>query len=175
MSQFQNYTPSLQTIANQESSIQRQIEGLTQQLQQMQNIKSQMMQNIQPQQRGMTIQTVDSFDNISANSVPMDNGTFFILKDGKEIQYRHWNDMGQIVRTSYFPQIENKPNDSISNNEKSKIEVSDEFTEVFQQQINELVDRIDTLENIINKPKRNTRKKESDVDERESVKTNDDK
>lgn len=172
MSQFQNYAPSLQTIANQESSIQRQIEGLTQQLQQMQNIKNQMMQNIQtysPQQKGMTIQTVESFDNISANSVPMDNGTFFISKDGKEIQYRHWNDMGQIVRTSYFPQIENNPNKSAPSEEKSKIGVSDEVAETFQQQFNELMDRLDTLEDIVNnKPKRSTRKKESVVDVDES-------
>ena len=49
---------------NQEMLLQRQIENLNGQLQQLQSVKS----------KGMTVQMVDNFDNISANLVPMDNG-----------------------------------------------------------------------------------------------------
>ena len=161
MSQFQNFS----TIINQENNIKRQIDGLTQQLQQMQNIRNQMMQSQQmPQQNTFTIEAVENFDNISANSVPMDKGAFFILNNGKEIQYRHWNAAGEIVKSSYFPQTDNNSNETTPNEEKTKNEVSDEFTDT----LNNLIERVDKIEQSL-KPKRvRTKKDGAEDDEQKS-------
>lgn len=136
--------------------IQRNIDLLSNQLRQIQNLKAQaqqFQQNVQTfptqQPQGLTIQVVDNFDNISANSVSMDNGTFFVAKDGKEIQYRQWNGAGRIIKTSYLPQIENGANNSTLDDEKSKNEVSEDFTKVFSEQLNTLTDRINVIEQTI--------------------------
>lgn len=134
---------------NQEMLLQRQIENLNGQLQQLQSVKS----------KGMTVQMVDNFDNISANLVPMDNGALFVKNDGTEIQYRKWGNTGQILTTSYLPQIENNPNNTTLNEEKSKIGVSDEVIEDIKEQIDILNNRLDALEQV-KKPR--TRKKEAE-------------
>ena len=99
MSQFNNF--SIQNLNNQEMKLQRQIEALTSQLQQTQALRTQaqqfqqnaqqIMQPPQQKQNVFNIISVDNFDDITANDVPMENGAFFILNDGKEIQYRHWS------------------------------------------------------------------------------------
>lgn len=159
MQLYPNY--SIQSMQNQENNIRTQIDGLNRQLQQMQNIRNQMIQNTQPE--GYSVSVVDNFDSITANSVPMENGAFFILKDGKEIQYRHWNGAGQILKTSYFPQIENKTDNVSSEEEKSKIEVSDEFTDT----LNNLIERVEKIEQSL-KPKRRTKKDGVEDDEQKS-------
>lgn len=184
MSQFNNF--SIQNLNNQEMKLQRQIEALTSQLQQTQALRTQaqqfqqnaqqIMQPPQQKQNVFNIIPVDNFDDITANDVPMENGAFFILNDGKEIQYRHWSGAGEIIKSSYFPQNDNNPNKSTHNEEKSKNEVSDEFTEVFQEQLNTLVERMDKIEQVLSqKPtKTNTKstskiKKENDVNENEQT------
>ena len=62
----------------------------------------------QPQQTaGMNAMIVDDFSLLSANDVPMDgSGAVFIKKDGTEIQWRRWGNMGNIEMTSYNPILE---------------------------------------------------------------------
>lgn len=169
---MQYYPNYYQTIANQEANIQRQIEGLTQQLQQTQNLRNQMMQyqnqqmipqqqvNNQQMQQALSTQFVDDFENISVNSIPMDNnGALFVKRDGTEIQMKRWNSNGQIVSTSYLPQIQNSVANSSTDNEKSKFGLSEDFVATFNEQMQAVMDRLDMLEDVVNnKPKRLRRK-----------------
>lgn len=167
---MQYYPNYYQTIANQEANIQRQIEGLTQQLQQTQNLRNQMMQyqnqQIPIQQNNSQIQPistqfVDDFDTISVNSIPMDNqGALFVKRDGTEIQMKRWNSNGQIVSTSYLPQIQNSVANSSTDNEKSKFGLSEDFVATFKEQMQAVMDRLDMLEDVVNNKTKRSRKKD---------------
>ena len=128
---------------------------------QYQNPYSQYQQNMQAiQQNQIPTQIVDSFDTIQANAVPMDmNGAFFIKRDGTEIQSRRWTQNGQIVTTSYFPKIGNEVNSS-TDEIKSQNEAFNEFTQVFNDRINKVFDRLDMIEDLVTPRKRAAGKKE---------------
>lgn len=169
MQQFSNYyQPNIQMLNNQEITLQRQINNLQSQLQQTQALQNQMaqmqqsanMQTIQAMQQpmpqnnnqmgGISTNIVEDFANISIDSIPMDNnGAFFVKRDGSEIQLKRWNGNGQIVTTSYLPIIDSEANDSMPNENKSQITISDEATEAFQRHFAEIADRLDTIENTL--------------------------
>lgn len=179
---MQYYPNYYQTIANQEANIQRQIEGLTQQLQQTQALRNQMVQyqnqQIPIQQNNSQIQPistqfVDDFDTISVNSIPMDNqGALFVKRDGTEIQMKRWNSNGQIVSTSYFPQIQNGTANTLPDSEKTKIGLSEDFTETFNAKIQSVMDRLDMLEDIVNNKPKRSRKKDISNEISDSTTTN---
>lgn len=170
---MQYYPNYYQTIANQEANIQRQIEGLTQQLQQTQALRQQYQsamqqsytqqpqQMIQPQQpHGITVQIIDDFSELGADDVPVDKiGSFFYKSDGSEIQFRKWSDKGEIVPLSFFPEIKDNTINSSDNNEKSKTGLSEDFAKTFNAKMQSVMDRLDMLEDIVNnKPKRSRKK-----------------
>lgn len=117
-----------------------------------QNYNTYQVQNIG--QYGILTKMVDDFCYITANDVPMDaNGAIFIKKDGSEIQRRVWTAQGNIVVTSYLPQIAVQ-NDSMvnvsPNTEKSNIGAFNEFTESFNEKMKSLNDKIDKIYDLWN-------------------------
>ena len=106
-------------------------------------------------QPGILTKTVDDFNYITANDVPMDgNGAIFIKKDGSEIQRRVWTAQGNIIVTSYLPQIATQ-NDSVVTTlspemEKSNLGAFNEFTEAFNEKMKSLNDKIDKIYDLWN-------------------------
>lgn len=103
---------------------------------------------------GILTKMVDDFGYITANDVPMDgNGAIFIKKDGSEIQRRVWTAQGNIIVTSYMPQIANKGDLSVSlssETEKSNLGAFNEFTETFNEKMKSLNDKIDKIYDLWN-------------------------
>ena len=163
MNPYQNYSQVPMMNSNISNSMNNYINGLQNQIMTMQNqIQNyqQALNNIQqpqiqqnPQIVGISTQIVDSFDNISANSVPMDNnGAIFALRDGSEIQTRRWTPDGKIATTSYKPildNFENSMDNSSKNSEKFKIGLSDEVSEVLQNEFDLLKTRLDAIEQLL--------------------------
>ena len=110
------------------------------------------------------LKIVDDFNNIQAAQVPMDNlGGYFIKRDGTEIQVRRWMPNGQIAITSYIPQSDNDTTNTSSDEIKFQNEPNMNFTKAFEERLDSIIDRLDTLEDIISnpKPKRATKKEVS--------------
>lgn len=110
------------------------------------------------------LKIVDDFNNIQAAQVPMDNlGGYFIKRDGTEIQVRRWMPNGQIAITSYIPQFDNDTTNTSSDEIKAQNEPNMNFTKAFEERLDSIIDRLDTLEDIISnpKPKRATKKEVS--------------
>ncbi|MBR3468651.1 MAG: hypothetical protein IKH28_03050 [Lachnospiraceae bacterium] len=103
---------------------------------------------------GILTKMVDDFGYITANDVPMDgNGAIFIKKDGSEIQRRVWTAQGNIIVTSYLPQIANKGDLAVSlssETEKSNLGAFNEFAEAFNEKMKSLNDKIDKIYDLWN-------------------------
>ena len=103
---------------------------------------------------GITAKIVDDFGFITANDVPMDgSGAIFIKKDGSEIQRRAWTAQGNIVVTSYLPQIATQNDLAVnvsSETEKSNLGAFNEFTESFNEKMKSLGDKIDKIYDLWN-------------------------
>ena len=108
------------------------------------------MPNYAQPQPGIVTKTVDDFGYITANDVPMDgNGAIFIKKDGSEIQRRVWTAQGNIIVTSYLPQIANQNEFAVnvsSETEKSNLGAFNEFKETLKS-LNDKIDKIYDLWN----------------------------
>ena len=105
-------------------------------------------------QQGIVTKMVDDFCYITANDVPMDaNGAIFVKKDGSEIQRRAWTAQGNIIVTSYLPQIATQNNSMVNvspETEKSNIGAFSEFTETFNEKMKSLNDKIDKIYDLWN-------------------------
>ena len=159
--QFNNYVAGLQ---NQIGVLQHQMQGYQNALANIQQTQNPMQNN------GIVTQIVDSFENITANSVPMDNnGAIFALRDGSEIQTRRWTPDGKITTTSYKPILggfDSKADNSANQTEKSKIGVSDEVVEAIQEDISNIINKLDMIESYMTTKRTGSRsKKEVDADE----------
>lgn len=155
MSPYNPYLTPQQRQSN-EMALQQQINYLQSQLQNLQAIdqlQQPVMQNQQQvNQSGIGTQIVESFDNILAQSVPMDsNGAIFALKDGSEIQHRKWTPNGQIQITKYKPISEpkdNQGNNSLSNSENPSVGLSDALDGIYGR-FDDLSSRLGVLEQSI--------------------------
>lgn len=114
-------------------------------------------------------QVVSDFTTIQAANVPMDAvGGLFIKNDFSEIQSRRWTQDGKIVSTSYFPQIQNEGNNTSQDEIKRQNDTLDEFTRVFNDKLSTMIDRLDTIEDLVTPRTSNnkrTTKKEVVADE----------
>lgn len=113
------------------------------------------------------LKIVDDFNNIQAAQVPMDNiGGYFVKRDGTEIQVRRWMPNGQIAITSYLPRFDNEMANTSSENITPVNEPNMDFTKAFEERLDNIIDRLDMLEDIISNPKpKRTTKKEVSSDE----------
>ena len=125
--------------------------------------------NLQQQVQSISGRVVNSFEEIVANDVPMDGrSALFPKNDLSEIQVRQWSADGKIQVTTYKPileQNESQANNVSINSENVKIDLSDASTEVFMKRFDDITNRLDMMEQFLNKPAPSRRKKESETDE----------
>ena len=139
-------------------------------MQRMENLQ-QFQQAIQPQpqMQGANNFTplgkiVDSVDIVKATDIPMDGNMYYFPKaDGSEIFGKQWLANGQTRILTFKASLDEEGNNLSSEEEKLKIELSEEFLEVFQSMFDSVLERIDKLEKSL---KPNSRaKKEVSADE----------
>lgn len=124
-----------------------------------QNYQNPYQQNQYNMQNNIPTQVVSDFTTIQAANVPMDAvGGLFIKNDFSEIQSRRWTQDGKIVSTSYFPKIQNESNNTSQGEIKRQNDTLDEFTRAFNDKLNTMIDRLDTIEDLITPRKRTTKK-----------------
>ena len=103
---------------------------------------------------------VDSIDVVKATDIPMDGNAYYFPKaDGTEVYCKQWLQNGTTRILTFKPVFEDDTNNLSSCEEKLKISLSDDVTEVFMKRFDKLEKRIDDLI-----PKKTTAraKKESD-------------
>ena len=133
-------------------------------MQRMENLQ-QFQQAIQPQPQFTPLgKIVDSVDIVKATDIPMDGNMYYFPKaDGSEIFGKQWLANGQTRILTFKASLDEEGNNLSSEEEKFKIEPSDEFLEVFQNMFDGVLERIDKLEKSL-KPNSRT-KKEVNADE----------
>lgn len=156
MQPYQQYYPT-----QYQQNLQNQIQNL-----QNQQVQYQAMLNQQSMNQVPTMITND-FNSISVNNIPMDNnGALFIKSDRSEIVSKHWMPDGTVKTTLYLPQIENRVDNVSQEQIKGQNDAFNEFTDVFNDKINSLFNRLDTIEDLLSvKPTKRTAKKEVSADE----------
>ena len=104
---------------------------------------------------------VDSIDVVKATDIPIDGNTYYFPKaDGTEVYCKQWLQNGTTRILTFKPVFEDNPNNLSSDTEKSKISISDEFTEAFMKRFDELEKRIDDL-----MPKKTTARSKKESEE----------
>lgn len=89
---------------------------------------------------------VDSIDVVKATDIPMDGNAYYFPKaDGTEVYCKQWLQNGTTRILTFKPVLEDNPNNLSSDEEKLKISLSDEVTDVFMKRFDELEKRIDDL------------------------------
>lgn len=93
---------------------------------------------------------VNSFDEIQAQEVPMDNfGAEFVKADLSEIEIRRWDSNGKIVPVK-FKRVENEQMDILSSDcDKTSHLSLQTLTDLFQEGLNGVHERLDRLESSI--------------------------
>ncbi len=113
---------------------------------------------------GINGRVVNDFNEIIADDVPT-NGTYavFVKNDMSEIQARTWAADGKIVSVAFKPVLEPQNNNSTPEPQKAVVGLSDEVTEAFMNRFDDIMNKIDVLEEIVSKQTNvGRRKKEAD-------------
>ena len=96
------------------------------------------------QQMNVIGKIVDSVDVVKATDVPMDGNMYYFPKaDGTEIFGKQWLSSGQTRILTFKPVFDDDTNNVSNTEEKLKIGLSDETTEVFMKRFDELEKRLD--------------------------------
>lgn len=111
----------------------------------------QYQQSLQPaqmsganQQMNVIGKIVDSIDVVRATDVPMDGSMYYFPKaDGTEIFGKQWLSNGQTRILTFKPDSDAEPNNVSNADEKLKIRLSDETTEVFMKRFDAIEKRLD--------------------------------
>ena len=89
---------------------------------------------------------VDSIDVVKATDIPMDGNSYYFPKaDGTEVYCKQWLQNGTTRILTFKPVFEDNTNNLSSDEEKIKISLSDDVTEVFMKRFDELEKRFDDL------------------------------
>lgn len=89
---------------------------------------------------------VDSIDVVKATDIPMDGNAYYFPKaDGTEVYCKQWLQNGTTRILTFKPVFDDNTNNLSSDNEKLKISLSDDVTEVFMKRFDELEKRFDDL------------------------------
>ena len=98
------------------------------------------------QQMNVIGKIVDSIDVVKATDVPMDGNMYYFPKaDGTEIFGKQWLSSGQTRILTFKPVFDDDTNNVSNTEEKFKIGLSDEATEVFMKRFDELEKRLDNF------------------------------
>lgn len=96
------------------------------------------------QQMNVIGKIVDSIDVVKATDVPMDGNMYYFPKaDGTEIFGKQWLSNGQTRILTFKPVFDDDANNVSNTEEKLKIGLSDEATDVFMKRFDELEKRLD--------------------------------
>lgn len=145
MSQYQNFYPQMnnygQMMPNPYMDRMAQLQQYQQSLQQ--PIQQQAMSST-GQQMNIIGKIVDSIDVVKATDVPMDGNMYYFPKaDGTEIFGKQWLSNGQTRILTFKPVLNEDANNVSNSEEKIKIGLSDEDTEVFMKRFDKLEKRLD--------------------------------
>ena len=162
MSPYQNFFPQMNN--NYQMPMQNPYMDRMAQLQQYQhNLQQPMSQASMPgasQQMNVIGKIVDSIDVVRATDVPMDGNMYYFPKaDGTEIFGKQWLPNGQTHILTFKPDLDIDPNNVSNADEKLKIGLSDEATEVFMKRFDDIEKRLDEF---IGKKTTNRTKKEAE-------------
>lgn len=106
---------------------------------------------------------VESIDMVKATDIPMDgNIYYFPTADGNLIFGKQWMPNGQTRILTFKPTLDDNIDNSASMDEKSKIELLEQFTAVFNERISVINDKIDKIEKYL-KPTKAKKEVDSDV------------
>lgn len=112
------------------------------------------------QQMNVIGKFVDSIDVVKATDVPMDGNIYYFPKaDGTEIFAKQWQSNGTTRILTFKPFIGDDANIQTQNEEKMKIDLSDDVTKAFMDRFDNIESKI---EEIISKSKTPRQKKEAD-------------
>ena len=112
------------------------------------------------QQMNVIGKIVDSIDVVKATDVPMDGNMYYFPKaDGTEIFGKQWLSNGQTRILTFKPDLDVEHNNVSNADEKLKMGLSDESTEVFMKRFDDIEQRLDEF---IGKKTTNRTKKEAD-------------
>ena len=160
MQQFQNYYPMYQNSYGQQMQnpyMQQRMDNL-QQFQQAIN-QPQMAQN----QFNPFGKMVESIDIVKVTDIPMDgNMYYFPQADGQAIYGKKFLPNGQTQILAYKPILDDDPNTLSNDDEKLKFDLLERVTDLFQENISSVNDRLDKIEKYLKPTKA---KKEDGKDE----------
>ena len=112
------------------------------------------------QQMNVIGKIVDSIDVVKATDVPMDGSMYYFPKaDGTEIFGKQWLPNGQTRILTFKPVLDTDTNNVSNADEKLKIGLSDEATEVFMKRFDDIEKRLDEF---VGKKTTNRVKKEAE-------------
>lgn len=161
---YQSYFPQMNNGYNQQvpNPYQQRMDFL-------QSYQQNLQQPLQPTQMSVTNQQmnvigkiVDSIDVVKAMDIPMDGNLYYFPKaDGTEIFAKQWMMNGQTRILSFKPIPEDGINNLSPSEEKLEFGLSDEVRTAFMQRFDELVGKIDRLEQSMTKTTKSMTKKES--------------
>lgn len=121
------------------------------------------------QQMNVIGKIVDSVEMVKSMDIPMDGNLYYFPKaDGTEIFGKQWLPNGQTRILAFKPILESDTSNLSSTEEKLKFDLSEEVTTAFMKRFDELVGKIDRLEQSMTKPMTKTTKsmtKKEGVDE----------
>ena len=83
---------------------------------------------------------------------------YFPKADGSEIYSKQFMPNGQTRILTFKPSLEDGSNDLLPNEEKLKIGISDEVTEVFANMLNQINARLENLESALPKTRSRVKK-----------------
>ena len=141
----------------------------------LQNYQQSLQQPVVPTQMSVANQMsalgkmVDSIDVVKATDIPMDGNTYYFPKaDGTEVYCKQWLQNGTTRILTFKPALDTEDNNVLNADEKLKIVLSDEATEVFMKRFDELENKISQFEQLLTKTSTKTStsrtKKEADAE-----------
>ena len=120
-----------------------------------QAINPPVMQQPQPNMSFSTLgKMVESIDIVKATDIPMDGNVYYFPKaDGTEIYSKQWLQNGQTRILTFKPILDDNPNTLSNDDEKLKIDLLERVTDLFQENISSLTDRLDKIEKYLKSTK----------------------
>lgn len=102
---------------------------------------------------------VESVDIVKVTDIPMDGNMYYFPKaDGTEIYTKQFGTDGKTRILTFKPILEDEPNNLPLEGKNVQISLSDEATEVFMKQFEELKERLDGIEQSMTKTMAKTTK-----------------
>ena len=166
MQSYQNYFQ--QQMNNGQMMMNPYMDRMAQLQQYQQNLQQPVVPTQMPganQQMNVIGKIVDSIDVVKATDVPMDGNMYYFPKaDGTEIFGKQWLSSGQTRILAFKPIFDDDTNNISNTEEKIKISLSDEATDVFMKRFDELEKRLDDfMDKSTTKTTSSRSKKEADA------------